>query len=127
MENAENLVKVDIYGKEYTVKGQADSTYIESVAEYVDSKMKEVDANVPFESSLRVAILAAMNITDELFSQKSSKNVKNDDLEEKAKILAQALEDTLEGAPVKDWYVPINQFDIFYAIPQSPFCKYAVF
>ena len=102
MDNAENLVKVDIYGKEYTVKGQADSTYIESVAEYVDSKMKEVDANVPFESSLRVAILAAMNITDELFSQKSSKNVKNDDLEEKAKILAQALEDTLEGAPVKD-------------------------
>ena len=102
MDNAENLVKVDIYGKEYTVKGQADSTYIESVAEYVDSKMKEVDANVPFESSLRVAILAAMNITDELFSQKSSKSTKNEDLEEKAKILAQALEDTLESTPVKD-------------------------
>ncbi len=102
MENAENLVKVDIYGKEYTVKGQADSSYIESVAEYVDSKMKEVDANVPFESSLRVAILAAMNITDELFSQKSLKSVNNDDLEEKAKILAQALEDTLESASTKD-------------------------
>lgn len=102
MENAENLVKVDIYGKEYTVKGQADSSYIESVAEYVDSKMKEVDANVPFESSLRVAILAAMNITDELFSQKSLKSVDNDDLEEKAKILAQALEDTLESAPTED-------------------------
>lgn len=102
MENAENLVKVDIYGKEYTVKGQADSSYIESVAEYVDSKMKEVDANVPFESSLRVAILAAMNITDELFSQKSLKSVNNDDLEEKAKILAQALEDTLESTSTKD-------------------------
>ena len=102
MENAENLVKVDIYGKEYTVKGQADSSYIESVAEYVDSKMKEVDANVPFESSLRVAILAAMNITDELFSQKSLKSVNNDDLEEKAKILAQALEDTLESTSTED-------------------------
>ena len=102
MENAENLVKVDIYGKEYTVKGQADSSYIESVAEYVDSKMKEVDVNVPFESSLRVAILAAMNITDELFSQKSLKSVNNDDLEEKAKILAQALEDTLESTSTKD-------------------------
>ena len=102
MENAENLVKVDIYGKEYTVKGQADSSYIESVAEYVDSKMKEVDANVPFESSLKVAILAAMNITDELFSQKSLKSVNNDDLEEKAKILAQALEDTLESTSTED-------------------------
>ncbi|MCH8288465.1 MAG: cell division protein ZapA [Candidatus Marinimicrobia bacterium] len=102
MENAENLVKVDIYGKEYTVKGQADSSYIESVAEYVDSKMKEVDANVPFESSLRVAILAAMNITDELFSQKSLKNVKNEDIEEKARILVQELEDTLESTSAED-------------------------
>ena len=102
MENAENLVKVDIYGKEYTVKGQADSSYIESVAEYVDSKMKEVDANVPFESSLRVAILAAMNITDELFSQKSLKHVKNDDIEEKARILVQELEDTLESTSAED-------------------------
>ena len=102
MENAENLVKVDIYGKEYTVKGQANSSYIESVAEYVDSKMKEVDANVPFESSLRVAILAAMNITDELFSQKSLKNVKNDDIEEKARILVQELEDTLESTSAED-------------------------
>ena len=96
MEKSDNLVKVDIYGKEYTVKGQADSSYIESVAEYVDSKMKEVDANVPFESSLRVAILAAMNITDELFSQKSSKTSNTDEVEEKAKALAQELEDTLE-------------------------------
>ncbi|MCH7618858.1 MAG: cell division protein ZapA [Candidatus Marinimicrobia bacterium] len=102
MENAENLVKVGIYGKEYTVKGQADSSYIESVAEYVDSKMKEVDANVPFESSLRVAILAAMNITDELFSQKSLKSVKNDDIEEKARILVQELEDTLESTSAED-------------------------
>ncbi len=102
MENAENLVKVDIYGKEYTVKGQADSSYIESVAEYVDAKMKEVDANLPFESSLRVAILAAMNITDELFSQKSLKNVKNDDVEEKARILVQELEDTLESTSAED-------------------------
>ena len=98
MEKADNLVEVDIYGKEYTVKGNADKAYIESVAEYVDSKMKEVDANVPFESSLRVAILAAMNITDELFSQKSDKTVETDELEERAKALAEQLEETLEGS-----------------------------
>ena len=33
MEKSDNLVKVDIYGKEYTVKGDADKSYIESVAE----------------------------------------------------------------------------------------------
>ena len=98
MDNSDNLVKVDIYGKEYTVKGQADPKYIESVAEYVDSKMKEVDANVPFESSLRVAILAAMNITDELFSQKNSKSDRDDEIEEKAKALVQELEETLQSS-----------------------------
>ena len=98
MEKSDNLVKVDIYGKEYTVKGDADKGYIESVAEYVDSKMKEVDANVPFESSLRVAILAAMNITDELFSQKSDKSLETEEIEEKAKSLVEQLEETLEGS-----------------------------
>ena len=102
MEKPDNLVKVDIYGKEYTVKGDADKAYIESVAEYVDGKMKEVDANVPFESSLRVAILAAMNITDELFSQKSHKSLETDDLEEKAKALVEQLEETLEGTTSTD-------------------------
>lgn len=102
MEKADNLVKVDIYGKEYTVKGDADKSYIESVAEYVDSKMKEVDANVPFESSLRVAILAAMNITDELFSQKSDKSLTTDEFEEKAKALIDQLEETLEGTESTD-------------------------
>ncbi len=102
MEKSDNLVKVDIYGKEYTVKGDADKAYIESVAEYVDSKMKEVDANIPFESSLRVAILAAMNITDELFSQKNAKTVKTDEFEEKAKALAEQLEETLEGSVSTD-------------------------
>ena len=64
--------------------------------------MKEVDANVPFESSLRVAILAAMNITDELFSQKSDKTANTEELEEKAKALADKLEETLEGTASAD-------------------------
>ena len=95
METSENLVKVKIYGKEYTVKGKADPTYIQSVADYVDTKMKEVDANVPFESALRVAILAAMNISDELFTIKSDQSTNISDIDEESKLLAQELEETL--------------------------------
>ena len=95
MDQNENLVKVKIYGKEYTVKGQADSTYIGSVAEYVDGKMKEVDESVPFESSLRVAILAAMNITDELFALKKEGDEIYSEYEERAKALTDLLDETL--------------------------------
>ena len=95
MASKQNLVKVTIYGKEYTVKGKADRKYIESVANYVDAKMKEVDANVPFESSLRVSILAAMNVTDELFTQKKELEQMQLEFDERARSLTELLDETL--------------------------------
>ena len=63
-----NTVQVSIHGKSYTIKGKADSSYISGVANYVDMKMREVEegANAAQEEG-KVAILAGMNITDELF------------------------------------------------------------
>jgi len=64
-------VKVTIYGTEYPVKGEADDTYIQEVAGYVDGKMKEVADSLSVKSTTKVAILAALNITDELFTLRS--------------------------------------------------------
>ncbi|MFQ6618913.1 MAG: cell division protein ZapA [Fidelibacterota bacterium] len=94
-------MKVNIYGKEYTVKGKADPSYIESVAQYVDSKMKEVDTNAPFQSSLRVAILAAMNITDELFSYKKERGEILSTYEQKAKNLCDLIDKNLSDLKLK--------------------------
>jgi len=74
MPDASNLVKVSILGQDYTVKAPADATYIKEVAEYVNEKMKEVQKSIgPDQSSTRIAILAAMNISDELFGMKRDK------------------------------------------------------
>lgn len=62
-----NILKVNIYGTEYPIKGSADIEYIKKVAQYVDGKMREVNKNISIDSSLKVSILAALNITDELF------------------------------------------------------------
>jgi len=80
MANTANLVKVSILGQDYTVKAPADATYIKEVAEYVNEKMKEVQDSIgPDQSSTRIAILAAMNISDELFSiRKNSDTVSGD-------------------------------------------------
>ncbi len=64
-------VKVNIYGTEYPVKGEAEAGYIEEVARYVDGKMKEVADSLSVKSTTKVAILAALNITDELFTLRS--------------------------------------------------------
>ena len=73
MEDQYNILKVNIYGNDYPIKGNTDVEYIRKVAKYVDKKMREVDKNISSESSLKVAILAALNITDELFRERSLK------------------------------------------------------
>ena len=58
-------VTVDIYDQTYHLRGQ-DPAYIESLAQIVDSKMRAVAAGGTTVDSLRVAVLAALNIADEL-------------------------------------------------------------
>ena len=81
MADTANLVKVSILGQDYTVKAPADATYIKEVAEYVNEKMKEVQDSIgPDQSSTRIAILAAMNISDELFSIRKNKDTISGDI-----------------------------------------------
>lgn len=68
-----NVLKVRIYGAEYSIRGQEDANYIKAIAEYLDSKMREVDRSVRVDSSLKVAILASLNIADELFRERKEK------------------------------------------------------
>ena len=58
-------VTVDIYDQTYHLRGQ-DPAYIQGLAEIVDSKMRAVAAGGTTVDSLRVAVLAALNIADEL-------------------------------------------------------------
>jgi cell division protein ZapA len=59
------FVTVDIYDQTYRLRGQ-DPAYIQHLAEVVDTKMRAVAAQGKSVDSLRVAVLAALNITDEL-------------------------------------------------------------
>lgn len=65
-------MKINIYGTEYPIRSDPDTEtdYIIKVAEYVDKKMREIDQGIQAKSSLKVAILAALNITDELFQER---------------------------------------------------------
>lgn len=62
-----NRVNVKIFNDEYTIKGNAEARYIEKVAAYVDLKMKHFALIDPILSPKKIAVLAAVNITDELF------------------------------------------------------------
>ena len=90
-----NVLKVNIYGTEYPIKGNTDTEYIEKVADYVDKKMREVDQSIAVASTLKVAILAALNIADELFKERTEKEGLAHDFEDKIRKLSLLLDENL--------------------------------
>lgn len=95
-----NVLMVRIYGAEYPVRSNEDINRIKEVAEYVDRKMREVDNNVRVDSSLKVAILASLNITDELFralEERETLRTQLADKEDKIKKLHEEIDRQLES------------------------------
>jgi cell division protein ZapA len=60
-------VHIEIFGQTYTVKAGADPGYVEELAAHVDAQMHEVSKTAGAVDSVRVAVLAALNIADECF------------------------------------------------------------
>ena len=91
-----NQIKITIFGQEYSVKAPADPTYIQKIAEYVDIKMREVQSGFnSTQSSNRIAILAAMNITDELFNARKKNDSDENDIEEKITSLIELIDESV--------------------------------
>jgi len=59
------LVHVEIFGQTYAVKAGDDPAYVEKLAAFVDGEMKGVSRASGAVDSLRVAVLAALNLADE--------------------------------------------------------------
>ncbi|MCI0656107.1 MAG: cell division protein ZapA, partial [Acidobacteria bacterium] len=74
MDKNVNLVPVEIYGQTYNLRGEGDTSYITDLAAFVDRKMREVSDNTATVDSLKVAILAALNIADEHFQVKGAQH-----------------------------------------------------
>ena len=92
MEERKQSVKVNIFGEDYPIRGDAERGYILRVGKYVDQKMREVAERPSNKSPLRVAVLAAMNITDELFREREDKEKKLLDVEERTQTLLEWLD-----------------------------------
>ncbi|HEY2931827.1 MAG TPA: cell division protein ZapA [Acidobacteriota bacterium] len=61
------LTKVRILDQIYHVRSADDPAYVRELAEYVDRKLQQISDSTPSVDTLKVAILAALNIADELF------------------------------------------------------------
>jgi cell division protein ZapA len=73
----EEIHQVEIYNQTYKIRSDGDTDYIYNLAGYVDSKMREIGSGTQTVDSLKVSILAALHIADELHRLK--KDVKSAD------------------------------------------------
>ncbi len=69
---SEQTVRVEIYNQTYSIRSDGDNEYILGLADYVDSKMREISSGTLTVDSLKVAILAALHIADEFYQLKNT-------------------------------------------------------
>ncbi len=87
--------KVEIFGQEYKIKGAGDPGYIHRIAGYVDSKMREIAHSSGIMSQSRIAILAALNIADELYQEREGREKVKEELDVQAARLSEILEEKI--------------------------------
>jgi len=64
-------VKLEIYGQAYNLSVEENEDYLKELAAYVDAKMYAVADAAHTVDTVKVAVLAALNIADELFMARS--------------------------------------------------------
>jgi cell division protein ZapA len=87
-------VRVEIFDQAYNLRG-SDAEYILSLAEYVDSKMRAVAQATNTIDTVRLAVLAALNIADEYHLLQKKQENGSTDYQKRAHLLASALDEVL--------------------------------
>jgi cell division protein ZapA len=93
--SSSSTVHVEIFGQTYTVKAGADPGYVEQLAAHVDAQMREVGKTAGAVDSVRVAVLAALNIADECFRLRGQVQSADQDVAKRAEGLLKELTSVL--------------------------------
>ena len=93
--SSSNSVRVEIFDQVYNLRG-SDADYILKLAEYVDAKMRALSEQTATVDSVRLAVLAALNIADEYHLLKRGAETPSPDVRRRAIKLASALDEVLQ-------------------------------
>src|SRR5829696_71966 len=66
-QHAARVVTVEIHGQQYPIRSGLDPAYVAELAAYVDMKMRAASRESTAGDTLKIAVLAALNIADECF------------------------------------------------------------
>ena len=90
-----HVVSVEIRGQRYPIKSDLDDKYVNGLATYVDEKIRAASETSPSGDSLRLAVIAALNIADELFRCQDVQDARRGALAERAEALERLVDAAL--------------------------------
>jgi cell division protein ZapA len=104
-ETRENVAKtkntptpVNIYGRTYHLRGGGDEEYLAELAGHVDARMREVAGATGTADTLKVAILASLNIADDYFkARRGEDGSASDDVQKRLARMVTLLDEALAG------------------------------
>jgi cell division protein ZapA len=95
VEKRGTVTQVEIFGQTYSVRADGESTYVHDLARFVDSRMREVADRTATVDTTKIAILAALNITDDLKQVERQRRDDPRDAVARAERLIRKLDDAL--------------------------------
>jgi cell division protein ZapA len=93
------VVHVEIHGQQYPIRSGLDPAYVAELAAYVDQKMRVASRETSASDTLKIAVLAALNIADECFRAKADDRHRRDSLSLRAGELERMLDMALALDP----------------------------
>ena len=99
-ETAARSVSVEIFGRTYQIRSQDDHQYILKLAKMVNIKMAEVEQATKTVDSIRVAVLTALNLADQLLRQQVTYEARISELEQETQRFNQIIQQALEEETV---------------------------
>lgn len=90
--NDSRVVTVEIHGQQYPIRSGLDPAYVLELATYVDAKMRVAARETVAGETVKVAVLAALNIADECFRLKAEDLQRRDSLTARTEELERMLD-----------------------------------
>lgn len=84
-------IKVKIFGSEYPLRGESEEL-TKKVASYVDQMINTIHDKIPEQPPLTVAVLSALNITEDLFKERERNQEMSAFVESEAARIAECLD-----------------------------------
>jgi cell division protein ZapA len=98
MSDSVRVVSVEIQGLRYPIRSALDASYIAQLATYVDAKMQAAADETPTGDSVKVAVLAALNIADEYFRTRDGEETSGAELLRRVEDLEHLVDRAIELA-----------------------------